>query len=102
MKYISTGIKALDKELNGGLARGMLTVIAGRPGTRKTSMAIKISSNMASKNTHIIFFSLEMSEKMVSSMLGHAQTSTTLNIYTHAVKKANVNGFNSVANAILA
>lgn len=38
--------------------------------------------------------------KTVSSMLGHAQTSTTLNIYTHAVKKANVNGFNAVAKII--
>lgn len=38
--------------------------------------------------------------KTVSSMLGHAQTSTTLNIYAHAVKKANVNGFNTVAKLI--
>ncbi len=38
--------------------------------------------------------------KTVSSMLGHAQTSTTLNIYAHAVKKANVDGFNAVAKLI--
>ena len=38
--------------------------------------------------------------KTVSSMLGHAQTSTTLNIYAHAVKKANVNGFGTIAKLI--
>lgn len=38
--------------------------------------------------------------KTVSSMLGHAQTSTTLNIYAHAVKKANINGFGTVAKLI--
>lgn len=38
--------------------------------------------------------------KTVSSMLGHAQTSTTLNIYAHAVKKADINGFNTVAKLI--
>ena len=36
----------------------------------------------------------------VSSILGHSQTSTTLNIYTHAVQTANVRAMNVVANLI--
>ena len=36
----------------------------------------------------------------VSSVLGHSQTSTTLNIYTHAVKQANVKAINVVADLI--
>lgn len=36
----------------------------------------------------------------VSSILGHSQTSTTLNIYTHAVQIANVKAMNVVANLI--
>lgn len=39
--------------------------------------------------------------KEISSMLGHSQTSTTLNIYTHALEKVNKTAFNAVANAIL-
>ena len=35
--------------------------------------------------------------KSVSAMLGHSQTSTTLNIYAHAVQKANEKALNSVA-----
>ena len=35
--------------------------------------------------------------KSVSAMLGHSQTSTTLNIYAHAVQQANEKALNSVA-----
>lgn len=35
--------------------------------------------------------------KSVSAMLGHSQTSTTLNIYAHAVHQANENALNTVA-----
>jgi integrase len=35
--------------------------------------------------------------KSVSAMLGHSQTSTTLNVYAHAVQQANEKALNSVA-----
>ena len=35
--------------------------------------------------------------KAVSSLLGHSQTSTTLNIYAHVVQKSNEKALNSVA-----
>lgn len=38
--------------------------------------------------------------KTVSSVLGHSQTSTTLNIYTHAVQKANVQALNMMADLL--
>lgn len=38
--------------------------------------------------------------KAVSSMLGHSQTSTTLNIYAHAVQQANEKALNTVASAL--
>lgn len=38
--------------------------------------------------------------KTVSAILGHSQTSTTLNIYTHAVKEANANAINVIADVI--
>lgn len=36
----------------------------------------------------------------VSSLLGHSQTSTTLNLYTHAVQEANVKAVNIMANLL--
>lgn len=38
--------------------------------------------------------------KTVSAMLGHSQTSTTLNIYTHEIKQATAKGINAVADII--
>ena len=38
--------------------------------------------------------------KTVSCMLGHSQTSTTLNIYTHEIKQATASGFDTVADII--
>ena len=38
--------------------------------------------------------------KRVSKMLGHSQTSTTLNIYAHAVQQANEDALNCIANLI--
>ena len=45
--------------------------------------------------THAITNGVDI--KTVSSVLGHSQTSTTLNIYTHAVQKSNVQALNRMA-----
>lgn len=38
--------------------------------------------------------------KSVSSMLGHSQTSTTLNIYAHVIQQTNETALNSIANLL--
>lgn len=38
--------------------------------------------------------------KSVSSLLGHSQTSTTLNIYAHVIQQTNENALNSIANLL--
>lgn len=38
--------------------------------------------------------------KTVAAVLGHSQTSTTLNIYTHAVEKANIRALNKIADLL--
>ena len=48
--------------------------------------------------THAIINGVDI--KTVSSVLGHSQTSTTLNIYTHAVQKSNVQALNMMAELI--
>jgi replicative DNA helicase len=59
---ISTGMPDLDRRLNGGLRRGNLIVIAGRPKMGKTSLALNIGNNIAMDGGVTAVFSMEMSK----------------------------------------
>lgn len=64
------GYEALD-HLLGGMRGGHMIVIAGRPGTGKTTLAMNILENLAHSNTHSLVFSLEMSAmELTRRMLG--------------------------------
>lgn len=55
---ISTGFVILD-QITGGLKKGHVSVIAGRPSMGKTSFATNIAANMAGEGKAVAFFSLE-------------------------------------------
>lgn len=59
---ISTGMPDLDRRLNGGLRRGNLIVIAGRPKMGKTSIALNIGNNIALDGGVTAVLSMEMSK----------------------------------------
>lgn len=62
MTGISTGLVALDFKLR-GMHPAQMLVIAGRPGTGKTSLALAIGQHVALKlNKRVGMFSLEMSK----------------------------------------
>ena len=61
---LPTGIAALDG-LVGGLHRGELTVLAGRPSSGKTALAIQIAARAARQGTRALVFSLEMSRGQI-------------------------------------
>lgn len=65
IKPIETGFADLDKRLDGGLERGTLTVIAGRPGMGKTAMGLCIARNVSEWGT-ALFLSMEMSRDQVN------------------------------------
>jgi len=65
VRPIPTGFKHLDEMLDGGLERGTLTVIAGRPGTGKTAAGLGISRNVARDHASL-FLSMEMSTNQVN------------------------------------
>lgn len=65
VKPIPTGFKHLDEMLDGGLERGTLTVIAGRPGTGKTAAGLGICRN-AARDHSALFLSMEMSTNQVN------------------------------------
>lgn len=71
---VSSGFIDLDKVL-GGLQKSDLVIVAGRPGTGKTSFGLSIAYNVAVKShKRIAIFSLEMSaaqlvERLVSQVV---------------------------------
>ncbi len=67
---LSTGIRDLDRKIN-GLNKSDLLLIAARPAMGKTSFALNIALNVAKKYKQTVaFFSLEMSrEQLVSRLL---------------------------------
>jgi replicative DNA helicase len=65
VKPIETGFRDLDTRLDGGLERGTMTVIAGRPSMGKTAMGLCIARNVAEWGTSL-FLSMEMPRDQVS------------------------------------
>ena len=58
-KLITTGYPNLDK-FAGGLTRGEITIIGGRPGHGKTTVIINMLANVLEKGYKAIFFSREL------------------------------------------
>lgn len=65
---INTGFSAIDR-VTGGLQKGTLCIIGARPSVGKTTFSLNIASNVASRNKKVLFFSLEMTTKMVLDRL---------------------------------
>lgn len=59
-KPIPTGYRHFDELMGGGLERGTLTVVAGRPGTGKTAFGLGIARNVAIDGGVSAIFSMEM------------------------------------------
>jgi len=55
---ILTGIRTLD-EATCGIPRGLVTILAGRPGTGKSTLAMNISVNASKMGSNVLFVSLE-------------------------------------------
>jgi replicative DNA helicase len=68
IKPIATGFEDLDKRLDGGLERGTLTVVAGRPGMGKTAFGLGIARNVSEWGS-ALFLSMEMSRDQVNDRL---------------------------------
>lgn len=66
---MSTGFDAIDKKLSGGLRRGNLVVIAGRPGMGKTALAGGVAFNAASAGVSTLFLSMEMGDVELADRL---------------------------------
>lgn len=65
---IQTGFKCLDKQL-GGIGRDDLVIVAGRPGSGKTALALNIAKNVSEKDISVMLFELEMNKGQVNQRL---------------------------------
>jgi archaellum biogenesis ATPase FlaH len=64
--FCTTGWKTLDARLYGGFTRGALNVFAGGSGSGKSLFLQNIARNWALLGLNVIYFSLELSEDLVS------------------------------------
>lgn len=61
MPGLGIGLSEVDR-VTGGLRKGQLTLLAGRPGMGKSSAALAIAKGVAAQGRGVAFFSLEMTE----------------------------------------
>ena len=81
--FLSTGIPSLDERLGGGLNRGELVVIAGRPSMGKTVLGTQVIRHIA--NDHpVLFLSIEQTAKSV----GHRMLAAEAKINSSRMKRA--------------
>ncbi len=57
----SSNDKELDLVLGGGIVKGSLTLIGGSPGVGKSTLLLKIGSNLANSNKNVLYISGEES-----------------------------------------
>ena len=91
-KFIPTGFAQLDQVLNGGLGRGKLCVIGGRPGMMKTSWALELAARVATKGYKVLFFSLEMTKDEIVRWLIRSWAGLPATPWTLDCKDSKVNG----------
>ncbi len=56
IQLLTTGVPGLDEVLNGGLPEYSLNLIAGSPGTGKTTLAHQIMFHLARDDVHALYF----------------------------------------------
>ncbi len=76
-----TGIQSLDTRFK-GFAPPELTVLAGRPGTGKTALALHIASQIA-VNLPVLFISLEMSGSQISHRIIANRSQQSMRLFSH-------------------
>ena len=80
---ISTGSYDLNKWLHGGYEKGIITMIAGPPGSGKTNFVVIVSCSQAKKKNKVIFVDTEggFSTERVKQIAGEEHESILKNIF---------------------
>jgi len=75
--HIPTGFKAIDTAL-GGLARGELHMLGGRPGMGKSSLCANIAMNASRLGCRVLYISTEMEAKRLAMRIAAMETGVDL------------------------
>ena len=70
---LPTGFLEIDEHL-GGLQRGELIIISGRPGSGKSALSFQTAVNMAAGGLNVLFFSIEMRARQLFSRMLSVRT----------------------------
>ncbi|VXC59970.1 Replicative DNA helicase [Burkholderia sp. 8Y] len=65
-KLASTGLRALDAKLDGGMRTGEVVIVAGRPGIGKTAAALGIADAASAQDAPALIFSQEMTGEQLT------------------------------------
>lgn len=65
VQRLSTGDEELDLVLGGGVAQGSLVLIGGSPGIGKSTLLLKIASNLSKDSRNVLYISGEESESQI-------------------------------------
>jgi replicative DNA helicase len=87
MVGISTGYPSLDR-LMLGLVGGEVTVIAAKTSVGKSALALNIASNVAVRGKPVLFVTLEMTRRQMTTRLLHLHGGDTDNYYSAATNIA--------------
>jgi len=79
---VKTNFGGLDYMLNGGLDRGHLSILAGRPSMGKTALATCLTGRMLASDTATLLISLEMTrDKLVDRLIIERSKVAATNYY---------------------
>lgn len=88
--YIKTGFSNLDKHII-GIPKSHLTIIAGRPGTGKTTFMLQLFRNFMNQNLKVGIFSLEMTaESLLLKNLSAETQINSIDIDSGNISKADI------------
>ena len=71
---VSTGYRILDIKMGGGMLKGGVYVLAGRPGMGKSTLALNIAERVAQNTGSVLFVSLEMDDEQLTAKRLAART----------------------------
>lgn len=71
---VSTGWKTVDEKLYGGFNKGEITIFAGQSGAGKSLFLQNLAVNWAQAGMHVVYLSLELSEKLCSMRIDAMHT----------------------------
>lgn len=77
---ISSGINSLDLKLH-FFNKGELIILAGRPGSGKTAVALNFAKNIAHEGTPVCMYSLEMSDTSLADRMLFSFCDININSY---------------------